>query len=112
MNKDELREAKTKCHEEAMTRFRMADEDLTPVIQAARFGWQQGYAAGKPKWIPVSERLPDGNGLVVCVVTLQLGGRLIATFDSYYKTWTDSLGNQVKPKAWMSLPEPYTEGEQ
>jgi hypothetical protein len=39
--------ARTKTHEEAMERFRVGNEDLTPVIQSARFGFEQGYNFAK-----------------------------------------------------------------
>ena len=34
--------------------------------QAYKNGYAKGYEDGKPKWIPVSERLPDKMGKFVC----------------------------------------------
>ena len=60
-----------------------------------------------PKWIPVSERLPeslmvktlvsceDDNGLPI--------SPMVALYDGYDKTWICAY----KVIAWMPLPEPY-----
>jgi len=39
--RDKLKEdARSLCRMEAMARFRIADEDMTPVIQASHFGFE------------------------------------------------------------------------
>ena len=43
MNKQQAKEfAKTVAQTDAMEKFRIGDEDLTPVIQATRFGFEAG----------------------------------------------------------------------
>lgn len=61
-------EAKTATHEEAMKRFKIGNEDLTPVIQAARFGFDAGFdvALSLNQWVPVAERLPPTEEAEQC----------------------------------------------
>ena len=60
------------------------------------------------KWIPVSERLPDNNDMVL--VTVQSKRIEPYVTRAYYlpgagfDTW-----NMANVTAWMPLPEPYTE---
>lgn len=60
----------------------------------------------KPRWIPVSERLPEKTGLYLVSI-----GDLVTTgsFDGHnFRTQTMV---RFVPDAWMPLPEPYKEGE-
>lgn len=56
-----------------------------------------------PRWIPVSERLPDKNGRYL--VTVKQG---YITFG----TWVDVAENWAQVTAWMPLPQPYKEREE
>ena len=37
-------------------------DKYTAAEEGFKRGYEKGYEAGKPKWIPVSERLPDKDG--------------------------------------------------
>lgn len=56
----------------------------------------------KPKWIPVSEKLPEENG-----------GYLVTVKRGYVTTalWVGNAENWKEVTAWMPLPEPYEGGE-
>lgn len=61
-----------------------------------------GMPADIPRWIPVTERLPEEHEEVL-------------TYDSVFGITFDSQHNgkwRKHPVAWMPLPEPYKEGEQ
>lgn len=47
---------------------------------AAEEGYKRGYEAAKPKWIPVSERLPDKDG------------KYLAFKQHHYGAWQDVVG--------------------
>ena len=64
----------------------------------------------EPKWIPVTERLPEHFGQFSVTVT-ELDGRRyadFANFDPYTRQWKTSLfrGYGDKVTHWMPLPEP------
>ena len=74
--------------------------------QAYKNGYDKGYEDGRPKWIPVTERLPErGAEVLVC-----------DTREDYVSVWEhigDGLwfGNEViwateDITHWMPLPEP------
>ena len=57
----------------------------------------------KPKWIPVSERLPDFNDIVLASTDSDYDElRVIITVFSGEEFWFNG-----KIKAWMPIPEPY-----
>ena len=58
----------------------------------------------KNKWIPVSERLPEGLGNVL--VCGERGGIYIASYG--YRGWhkVNSKTHYCNPTHWMPLPEP------
>lgn len=73
----------------------LAEETLEELIDNAP-------AADIPRWIPVTERLPEEHEEVL-------------TYDSVFGITFDSQHNgkwRKHPVAWMPLPEPYKEGEQ
>ena len=67
------------------------------------------YKAGVipfPKWIPISERLPDRKSFALVT---DFGEVEEAYYDSdghWWQVWGDRLKNVT---AWMPLPEPYRE---
>lgn len=69
----------------------------------------------KPKWIPVSERLPkkpkiDGDSDGYIVQTRHVAQPFIGYWDG--REWTDEEVDVVDEViAWMPLPEPYREEE-
>lgn len=97
---------------------------------AAEEGFKRGYEAGKPKWIPVSERLPDTDGRYLVykniwgsawfdVVSFAKDGRKIDEYDfhrdwenvwyNYSSEWGYVTTNSVTH--WMPLPEAPKEDE-
>ena len=74
------------------------------------------------QWIPVSERLPNCNGCYLVWRPHFFGGKNGMSSICYFDgkdTWYDSYGVDfsriLQPSdvtAWMTLPEPYKEGEQ
>ena len=93
--------------------------------QAYKHGYEKGFEAGKPKWIPVSERLPENDGDYL--IRKQLGkyhwydvlgfakdGRKVNEYDfesewenvwySYDSEWGYVTSDNVTH--WMPLPEP------
>lgn len=127
--KDELREAARVVAEQ-----KQRDDDVGSLIPCEwshlgifRNGFDAGYEAGKPKWIPVSERLPDTARFVWVTITdhgslplvfeahrdsegLTLTGWCVKFYDAKYRPLTDGQ----KVIAWQEIPrtpEPYTEGE-
>ena len=86
-------------------------DKYTATELAFKHGYEKGYEAGKPKWIPVSERLP---GFEIERVLVMINGDLIL---GYPKMDTDRYRNGIWVRYgdnvthWMPLPEPPKEGE-
>jgi hypothetical protein len=75
----------------------------------------------EPKWIPISERLPEeAYGCLVTVfdtdvITQEDFEYILPYFVGYDgKTWNDANGDPIPFEviAWMPLPEPYKESEE
>ena len=60
------------------------------------------------KWIPVSERLPDANGVYLSVD--DMGIYSFRVFDPNKRMWK-AIWEDEKVTHWMPLPEPPKEGE-
>lgn len=81
-------------------------------------GKYEGAYEGQ-KWIPVTERLPDGEDEVL--MSTEHGGQVVGYYDSKRRewlSWSDEYfeyyglcGNMGKVTHWMPLPEPPKEGE-
>ena len=84
------------------TRQKVKD-NLTEVCQLAMKALDQ-------RWIPVSERLPEVGKKVLCQCQANIYEVLKLTVDGWYhdENHCYMLGFVI---AWMSLPEPYKEGE-
>lgn len=87
---------------------------------AAEEGFKRGYEKGKPKWIPVSERLPDGEELVLihCKNGAMFVGYCGKQYCDYERRWriktalnSTKLLNLGRVTHWMPLPEPPKEDE-
>jgi hypothetical protein len=95
-----------------------AIEQLSNAGSAYGRGWTLGYDAGreenKPRWIPVTERLPEEYKDVLCYYEYFRYGDyncMFRTIDrGYYGNgrWGGEAGQGHKNKvlAWMPLPEP------
>ena len=89
--------------------------------EATEIAYKNGYEAGKPKWIPVSERLPqeDEPEATICEqVQVLLSNGFVTTgwCNRYYKVWwhlnhgeTHFVGFNYEDTpviAWQPLAEP------
>jgi hypothetical protein len=65
-------------------------------------------ASRMSEWIPVSERLPEECGYYLISTH---GGGVVESFFDKREFWYERANCiWTKAKAWMPLPEPYTEG--
>jgi hypothetical protein len=104
------------------------------IREAYNRGYEHGKADAVPKWIPVSERMPESADCPMdCLVTRKsenIGNYTDMAVAESDGTWTHEdweaivLGDNVSGRktgllntrgdeivAWMPLPEPYKEGE-
>jgi hypothetical protein len=63
-------------------------------------------AVERTRWIPVSERMPEGIDACNYIVSIENYGVDIATYVPSVKEWY-CLGLPCKVIAWLLLPEPY-----
>ena len=63
-------------------------------------------AVERTRWIPVSERMPEGIDVCNYIVSIENYGVDIAAYVLSVKEWY-CLGLPCKVIAWMPLPEPY-----
>ena len=68
--------------------------------QAYRNGYEAGKEAGTPKWIPVTERMPEDG---TKVLALAKNGR-ISECDCV-KSYVERFGNYEQLTHWMPRPE-------
>lgn len=73
---------------------------------ATEQAYKNGFEAGKPKWIPVTERLPE-HGDVVLIYTKHKDIQVFQ-WDAVYDGWVGDRYNYSKKVVthWMPLPEP------
>ena len=107
-----------------------ADRALDILAMSEQARWREGIeptdekeaietireALKADKWIPVSERLPDKNVLVMTYVdTGTTRTYCLALWNDYYKAWEEGIGGYrlidrdlgYQVLAWKPLPEPY-----
>ena len=86
---------------------------------ATELAYKNGYEKGKPKWIPVSERLPEKSGTYL--VTTTTGAVTTARFyeeatypPTHYRHYEwhrkAAWSHNRNVTHWMPLPEPPKEG--
>ena len=81
-------------------------DKYTATELAYKNGYERGYNDGKPKWIPVSERLPEKfhNVLAAC----KCGDWYSIELDCIDNSggWNGDLFRMNDVTHWMPLPEP------
>lgn len=89
-------------------------EELSAKLQAANMERSSQYYNGG--WIPISERLPKPNRLVLCYITTGATETyFLALWNDTLNAWEEGIGGYrllendlgYKVVAWMPLPEPY-----
>lgn len=65
----------------------------------------------EPKWIPVTERLPELHGDFITAIAFEDGDILIDISVWYGKCWETLSGEKCNVTHWMPLPEPPKEVE-
>lgn len=70
--------------------------------QAYKNGYDKGYEDGRPKWIPVTERLPENNTRVVVCYNNPIDGEKTVSSDVFWKGHWVRFGETVTH--WMPLP--------
>ena len=89
-------------------------DKYTATEQAYKNGYEKGYAAGKPKWIPVSERLPEEGKevLALCWHHESWQPHVCYLSENLHGRWITSIAGQwmIHVSHWMALPEPPKEG--
>ena len=82
-------------------------DKYTATEMAYKHGYEKGYEAGKPKWIPVSERLPVDDREVLCFTKREY--YWIARWNYCDdRMWSDGemWCSESEVTHWMPLPEP------
>ena len=98
-------------------------EELIKALKYDRDQYQKGYEDGRNdnRWIPVSERLPDKNILVLTYVDTGTSRTYcLAFWSDYYNAWEEGIGGYrlidkdlgYRVLAWKPLPEPYKEASE
>lgn len=79
------------------------DEHTSPEL-----AYKKGYEAGKPKWIPVTERLPDEFEQFLCSVIRPIrGGKYVREYRVLWCDYDHSWNcDELIVTHWMPLPEP------
>ena len=74
--------------------------------QSFNNGYEKGYADAQPKWIPVTERLPENDQWVLCLK--DDGDYWVAAWDYIDWMWSDQNEWYAEKDIthWMPLPEP------
>lgn len=81
-----------------------SDEDVEALIMAIE------ALTAEPKWIPVTERLPEENEPVLVGIKYKDDFKMFVTARMDVTYW-QGLGRDIKGEMrWMPLPEPYVEG--
>jgi hypothetical protein len=95
-------------------------DKYTATELAFKHGYEKGYEAGKPKWIPVTERLPEKRGRYLVVTQIKYVWQSeyryftdIAEYDPYGDGYIDGCwdipddwDDDIHVSHWMPLPEP------
>lgn len=73
----------------------------TMVEQAYKNGYEKGLEDGQPKWIPVTERLPErGQEIIVYVKNI------VKPIVHPYQFWQQDFDSFLRVTHWMPMPEP------
>lgn len=97
----------------------MPDIDYEIINDAHNEGYDVGYWAGRrdyePKWIPVTERLPEEEGLYLVTCFNERPRLEVAWFyidEEGFGYFSCDWSDFDSVTAWMPAPEPYKGGEE
>ena len=98
--------------EEAIKELKCNEEDDTFVISWEALDMAIKALEQEPKWIPVSERLPENGDLQIITILDEWGDYPFRYSDfGWYleaaKCWIVGTETRTDIIAWMPLPEPY-----
>jgi len=77
--------------------IRLDAEPATVAITSFLAGW----AAGQPKWIPVTERLPEDNERYLCIT--EDNNWIVGEYEHNY-IFCDASGCSWRCRYWCSIP--------
>lgn len=72
----------------------------------------KGLMKMENKWIPVSERVPEAERLIVFTTGSDYHMGLFTKYGDWYSGTSKRYLGKDYVAAWMPLPEPYREGEE
>ena len=113
---DVLREAKQAAEDamtgEVLSHFECDFSDFREYMHD-KIKWEQKQHAAIPKWIPVTERLPENDSGVLAFYDDGIESRIIPATFHPKSGWYDCLFNMPSENIsyWMPLPEPPKEEE-
>ena len=104
------------CSKELMKQAADAIEELSAIREEQKAQIIAMAAEDKPRWIPVTERLPEFEGAVLCMRKSNVYGvrpyQEILYVDEYgFKNYDDIYLADGVVTHWMPLPQPPEEGE-
>ena len=81
-------------------------DELIRALKYDRDQYKKGYADATPKWIPVTERLPEKRTFVLGVTAEFVCECIMLEDKQFWLVNTDDGDGEIEVTHWMPLPEP------